>query len=75
MSAEAHNVPEVLTLSEAALLLRVSAPTLRRLVARGDVPGMRIGRQWRLERDDLTGPQRLTGPRAHTSRSNRKAVA
>jgi excisionase family DNA binding protein len=74
MSAQ-ERVPEILTLSEAAVLLRVSAPTLRHLAARGDVPAFRVGRQWRLERDTLTTPQRRTGPQGHNPRTNRKAPA
>ncbi len=39
--------PEVLTLSEAASLLRVDEHDLEQAAQRGDVPGRRIGSQWR----------------------------
>jgi excisionase family DNA binding protein len=44
---------DVLTLDEAAELLRVDAPALRRLAGRGDVPARRIGRDWRFSRAAL----------------------
>ena len=37
----------VLTLAEAAILLRVEAESLQRLAERGGVPGRRIGDSWR----------------------------
>jgi excisionase family DNA binding protein len=45
--------PEVLTLPEAAALLRVGEPELEAALARGEVPARRIGEQWRLSRAAL----------------------
>lgn len=43
MSAEAHALPELLTPPEAAAALRVSVPTLRRLIVRGDLSAVKLG--------------------------------
>ena len=46
--------PEVMTIAEAAVFLRVNHKTLREAVNRGDVPGaVRVGRVWRLSRSAL----------------------
>ena len=44
---------EFLTVPEAARLLRVSEQTVRRLARRGELPVVRVGAQWRLDRDGL----------------------
>ena len=36
-----------LTISEVAQILRVSRRTVERLLAKGELPGCRVGRQWR----------------------------
>lgn len=41
---------EVLTLDEAAALLRVSADLVRARAERGDFPGRRLGDEWRFSR-------------------------
>jgi excisionase family DNA binding protein len=38
-----HALPELLTPREAAAALRVSVPTLRRLIARGELQAIRLG--------------------------------
>lgn len=43
----------LLTVPEAAMLLRVSAPTVRRLARTGQLPSLRVGKQIRVERDEL----------------------
>jgi excisionase family DNA binding protein len=43
----------LLSVSEAARVLGVSAWHVRRLVWRGDLPAVRLGRLVRLDRDDL----------------------
>src|SRR3954454_21373088 len=43
----------VLTLDEAAELLRVEAKELRKLAANGGVPGRKVGSQWRFSRTGL----------------------
>jgi len=45
--------PEVLTLQEAAELLRVDVEALRAWAEAGDVPGRRLGDDWRFRRDAL----------------------
>jgi excisionase family DNA binding protein len=45
--------PEVLTLNEAATLLRISPDQLERLAERNEVPGRRIGSGWRFNRAAL----------------------
>jgi excisionase family DNA binding protein len=57
MSTQAHALPELLTPREAADALRVSVPTLRRLIARGDLSAIRLGGRpgvaLRIRADDL----------------------
>ena len=45
--------PEFLTFAEAASVLRVSARTLRRCLADGKIPHIRVGRQVRISRKKL----------------------
>lgn len=45
--------PEFLTVEEVAELLRVSVRTVQRLLAEGKLPGVRVGRQWRIPRAEL----------------------
>ncbi|MEO0260575.1 MAG: helix-turn-helix domain-containing protein [candidate division WOR-3 bacterium] len=45
--------PEFLTVEEVAELLRVSTRTVQRLLKEGGLPGVRIGRQWRIPRAEL----------------------
>lgn len=43
----------LLTPSEAAEFLRVSESTVYRLLTKGVLPGVKVGRSWRLNRKDL----------------------
>jgi excisionase family DNA binding protein len=45
--------PEVLTLEEAATLLRVAAAALLAIAERGALPCQQIGQQWRFSRTAL----------------------
>ena len=45
--------PIILTLEQAAEMLQLSARTVQRLVSKGQMPGRRIGGQWRFDRDQL----------------------
>ena len=42
--------PEVLTVEQAAALLQVDADTVRALAREGDLPGRKVGREWRFSR-------------------------
>ena len=69
-------LPELLTVAEAACFLRMSAPTIRRALERGELTGLRIGRQWRVERESLTNHQAAQAPRRGIERHNiRRAAA
>ena len=48
----AADCPEVLTVKEAAALLRVCEETVRRKAYRGELPGRKVG-DWRFVRTDL----------------------
>ena len=45
--------PRLLTTQEAAEFLRVSRATIRRWCKAGQLPAVRIGRQWRIDMDQL----------------------
>lgn len=45
--------PRFLTPQEVAAELRVSPAVVLRLVRRGDLPALRVGRAWRVAEDDL----------------------
>ncbi len=58
---------EILNLEEAALFLRVKPRTLGTLALRGEIPGVKIGGQWRFRRPALEalfdlGPARPAPP-------------
>lgn len=45
--------PAVMTPAEVAEVLRLSLTGVRTLAARGDLPGHKIGREWRFLRSDI----------------------
>ena len=45
---------DVLSLTEAARFLRISPVTLGRRVRAGEVPGKKVGNQWRFSREAMT---------------------
>jgi excisionase family DNA binding protein len=45
--------PEILTLQQAAVMLQISERTIQRMLKNGEIPGSRIGGQWRFDRDQL----------------------
>ncbi len=45
--------PEFLTTDEVLGYLRVNARTVYRLIRTGELPAVRVGRQWRIRRCDL----------------------
>lgn len=50
---ETKNLPEIMSVTEAAEFLGVSEFTLRAYAKRGLVPAARIGRLWKFNRPDL----------------------
>lgn len=42
-----------LTLAEVAALFQVSAPTVVKMIDREGLPAIRVGKQWRLRRDEI----------------------
>ena len=58
--------PRLLTTQEAAEYLRVSRATILRCCKAGQLPAMRIGRQWRIDMDQLE--RQLTGEAAWGSK-------
>jgi excisionase family DNA binding protein len=55
--------PKLLTINEVADRTSLSARTIRRLIAKGDLPVHRIGRAVRVSEDDLA---RFLAARRHT---------
>lgn len=53
MTDAANDSPEVLTLAEAAAFLRLCSHTVSKLARAGQIPGRRIGREWRFLRSEL----------------------
>ena len=62
---------ELLRVDETARLLRLSERTIRRLVATGELPGVRVGRQWRIATSDLDA-RLLPVPPRHSTHNQRK---
>lgn len=46
--------PMLLRVDEVATLLQVSGSTITRWIRQGRLPAIRIEREWRISRDDLT---------------------
>jgi len=44
---------EILTLPEVAQLLKVAAKTVYTMAQKGELPGFKVGGQWRFRRTDL----------------------
>jgi excisionase family DNA binding protein len=51
----ADNARRLMTTEEVIGYLRVNARTVYRLIQTGDLPAVRVGRQWRVRRGDLDG--------------------
>lgn len=64
---------ELLTCAEAAAYLRVHERTVARLLTRGALPGVKVGRQWRLRKADLDAY--LAGARPHGRAAGDEAKA
>ncbi len=48
-----HEQHEFMTTDEVLGYLRINARTVYRLIRQGELPAVRIGRQWRIRRTDL----------------------
>ena len=58
---------DLLTCHEAATYLRLHVRTVGRLLNQGMLPGVKVGRQWRLRRADLDAYLRGASPRQEQS--------
>jgi excisionase family DNA binding protein len=45
--------PTIMTVEEVAKYLRVHTMTIYRLIQRGDLPALRVGRGWRFKKDQI----------------------
>lgn len=52
-SRSLHPVPEILTLPELALYVRVSKSSLYQYARAGKIPGRKIGRHWRFHKSAI----------------------
>ena len=50
---KATEIPEIMTVHDAAEYLNCAPVTIQRLVRRGELPGLRLGRQLRFRREDI----------------------
>ena len=44
---------EILTVKEAAALLKTSRQQIRRMIQNGELPAVKVGREWRISRNAL----------------------
>ncbi len=44
---------EILTVKEAAALLKTSRQQIRRMIQNGELPAVKVGREWRISRNVL----------------------
>ena len=58
-----------LTITEVAEILRLHSTTIYRLVKRGELPGFKIGGNWRINRESLDLWLTAKSPRQSTSRA------
>lgn len=65
VTAQVALTTDLLTCEEAAAFLRVHPRTVYRLLREGKLPGVKVGRQWRIRRTDLEaslGPPGMADP-------------
>ncbi|MCB0331555.1 MAG: helix-turn-helix domain-containing protein [Bdellovibrionales bacterium] len=53
------HTPLLLTVREAAQVLRIHRPKVYELIKAGEIDGFKLGSDWRIKRDSV---ERLTGP-------------
>jgi excisionase family DNA binding protein len=51
--AETPEMPDMMTIAEVALYLKLHELTVRRLAREGELPAFKVGRQWRIKRELL----------------------
>ena len=54
-----NNTPLLLTVREAAQVLRIHRPKVYELIKAGEIDGFKLGSDWRIKRDSI---EKLTGP-------------
>ena len=52
-AVEREQVPPIMTIDETATYLNLHPLTVRRLAREGEIPAVKIGRQWRVKRELL----------------------
>jgi tagatose 6-phosphate kinase len=52
-ASSAEDMPDMLTIAEVAKYLKLHELTVRRLAREGELPAFKVGRQWRIKRDQL----------------------
>ncbi len=68
------DLPEILTMQQAAELLQVSTRALQRMVKKGETPGRQVGSQWRFDRDQLKAWVRGESTSAATARAQQELI-
>jgi excisionase family DNA binding protein len=48
-----HTMEELLTLKELSKYLKISKPTLYKMVEQGKIPALKIANQWRFKKGDI----------------------
>ncbi len=48
-----HDVPALIDLEQASVLLGLSIESVRRYCVTGDIPAVQIGKQWRIDKQKL----------------------
>ena len=46
-------IPQMMTISEVAEILKISEKTVSRMLQEGSIPGFKVANQWRFYRDDF----------------------
>lgn len=54
MNGETKSLPPILSVKEAADLLRVDPQVIRRAIRRKELPALKTGALWRIRRQDLS---------------------
>jgi excisionase family DNA binding protein len=50
-----HDMEELLTLKELSKYLKISKPTIYKMVEQGKIPALKIANQWRFKKGDIDG--------------------